>query len=193
MSCGRRFVALAIVAVVVVIAACGGGSSHPTAATTASSQAPTGQRATYAGVTMLVPAGWAAGRLAQPNGLVIARNKDDLASSTPTGPRLEARLGAQQEPSGSDLVAGIDNTPFVGDVTTSETNVAGKPAASVEWTQAVDGANETTRTVVVSLDHQLAYVFTLQAPQNLWQASRSTLDDALASLTIDANAVDANR
>jgi hypothetical protein len=173
----------------VVLSSCGGGSSHrSTSATTVGSGSNRGQ-VNQAGVTMKVPPGWASETLTQPDGVEIAQNTADLSDSAPAGPRLVGRIGSQQESQASDLMSQIDHSGPISNLSTSATTVGGRPAVSVEWSEALGDTNETTRTVIVSLAHNLAYVFTLEAPTSLWSASLSTLQGALAAVSINADAV----
>jgi hypothetical protein len=158
------------------LAGCGGGSSHASAGAS--------HRYTNAGVTIQVPPGWSTKSLTGPTGLVIAANNADLEAGAPGGPRLTARVGSRNETPPAELIGGINRSPFAAPQVAT-TKVAGAPAATVEWTQAVDGTKETTRVVTASLSSDLAYTFTLEAPQSVWEANVSTLEAALSSVSID--------
>jgi len=186
-----RYALLAVIAIAFVVAGCGGSgrlpiaSSGSSAAPSGSSAAPSGRRAVNGGVAIVVPSGWEAGSLDQPAGLVLAADKADLGAAVPKGPRLKATRVDTADPSPSDLVAAIDQASLTGPVETADTTIGGKPAASVEFTQTVEGIAETTRTVAVSTGPGAAYLFTLEAPEAKWQSNLSTLEAALASTTFD--------
>ena len=171
-----------VVAIAIVLLCVGcGGSKGTQKAAPGSSAAPSGQRATNGGVSIVVPPGWVAGSLQDPPGLVLAANKADLSSAVPNGPRLEATQVSGDDPSPSDLISGIDQASLAGSVATAEATVGGKPAVSVELTQTVAGTTETTRTVVATIGPGQAYTFTLEAPQAQWQSNLSSLEGALAT------------
>ena len=187
----RTHALLTGIAIVLLCAGCGGSGGTPKAAS-GSSAPPSGRRATNAGVSIVVPSGWEAGSLQEPPGLVLAANKADLSAAVPNGPRLEATLAGNDDPSPSDLIAGIDQASIVGSVETAETTIGGQPAVSVEFTQTVAGTTETTRTVVATIGPGQAYTFTLEAPQTQWQTNLSTLEGALGTTMFDTSTIPAS-
>jgi hypothetical protein len=144
-----------------------------------------------AGVSLRPPRGWTVEELPSPGGFVVAEDAADLDADTPGAPRLIASPVVAAAPTGEDLVGGVDRDPLVGSVEASETTIAGRAAALVEWSTAHDGEAETTRLITVSLGNGRAYTFTFEAPEAGFAEALPTLDLVLATVDFDVEAVPA--
>lgn len=183
----KRLWTAVVLLIVTAVAGCGGGGGS-----SGSSPQPRSQKVTNAGVTIDVPTGWDTKDLTRPTGVAMATNEADLEAAAPTGPRFIARATPKDVPSAASLIRGINRSGFTGTPQVGSDTVDGRTATTVEWTQPVGGRNETTRLVVATLGRGLAYTFTMQAPQSLWQndlETASNLEATLLSVKFDVDAI----
>jgi hypothetical protein len=140
----------------------------------------TGKTATGAGVTVTLPKRWTA-RNVSGRGLVAARRTQDLDTDVPSGPRLVATQASSEIPDPQPLFDTAKGEQVSVRKSKSVT-VGGKPGIEVESTLVRQGVSMVARQVLVKQDKRVAYTFTLEAPDNQWDANKGTLQTILKSV-----------
>jgi hypothetical protein len=174
--------AVATLGALLAMAGCGGGSGSRSASAT--------DGVSNAGVSMTVPPGWVTKTSTQPVELVLAPTQSDLTADVPTGARIIARPGPAALPSPASLLAGVNASPIVGKVSSTQGAIGGQPEVSVQFNQkTAAGVIETIKTMVTSLSGGRVYVFTLEAPQAGWDQFQLSFATALSGVSFNLSAV----
>jgi ABC-type amino acid transport substrate-binding protein len=141
------------------------------------------------GVTLRYPNGWYS-QVDGDSGLRMAEHQEDLTAERPVGARLllERMVGGSMDmasvlqevaPAGTDPAAVAGSVQVVEDAT--QTQVGNEQAASITVKDTSSGQAVVSRYVVVEIDPQTCFLFTLQSPADQWEGKITALEGILRS------------